>query len=483
MAHDTTHIFVNGTVGISLADIAYVLADNTDMARSSKINRYAKYKPCGGNKVTELTEEERKNLNCGIDCSDTSTGCFSTNLSSLLTRAKASADWNKVPIIVSRVLDFDGYYHLAQPPYVPQSNKIGNTTGDGEGSDMYINLTLTAVIETGNMRVIDLQEALTRQGDAITDFKFGLLYRNINTPNVAPTLIELDTIENLVTHTGTIPLQVRFAAPTYDKSVNYDCVFIAYVEHNNNTYWATFLPNTFFQINLAYFSVTVNGTPLDPNDDPLLKLEFGESGGSAALIVSGYNWLATWPSKGTGENIDMTLTPSQSTGTVRTYDNVVLDVGNAIPNQIGSVEETVSISAPSEVRDITIPGGDFVLKFIVHQTCPYNNFIYAIDSDGNRVDIIAPHSLMSDDATTIRIKSNVPWRIVTNNIVYDDDYVSDQPTDDLAPQPVTGGSSGETITSVDIVNTRALTAGRRYKIPFTSTDATKPVTYVLRLRT
>lgn len=121
------------TAPISLVgDVAAVLGDSsTDLGtlcRSSKINKWAKYKPVQFNSITSLSDQSRYEVNYGIDVNS----AYSLDIASLFTKAASNPDWGYVrPTSYFRLGDFDKYNHNAVQPYrysFPESDTTNKNT-------------------------------------------------------------------------------------------------------------------------------------------------------------------------------------------------------------------------------------------------------------------------------------------------------------------------------------------------------------------
>lgn len=491
MAHDTTHIYKTASSGISLAEIAYVLGDNSDMAKSQKVNKYAKYKPCGGTKVGELAEEERKMLNCGIDTS----GLFSSNYATMLTAAKTGVDWNKVTPTWSRVLDFDGYYHLARAPYPQMQDKAANTSPQGSSGDRpYILISVSPNIDTFNnkqvnLKVADLKGALTSTGYNISDFKFALIYRDATNPSAAVTKVDMEfTAGQTIEDNPIISIpQMYFNAPsTYTETITYDCTFIVYAQTGNNPIWGCALPGTYFQVKVALFYLSIDEQ----------TLEFPINGGSQSMIISGFNWRAD--GLGRVDYPHATMTPSQGSMS-SSWQEVELNV-SAIPasdpgNADGYYLNTIHIVAGG---DASLPA-DFTKEFRIKQTCKYNPsagyYIYAVDSSGDQISNVEFNAALENE-TAVRIKSNLPWKVT--QISWRDDSgdgvwyrnAADNGWVDEEGQPVTPDIHWyPTLNNVNADNTiigyitslryPTVPLDREYRIRFESVDSSKGLVYTL----
>ena len=399
MAHDSNgriYVDTQNDIGIGIQEVNTVLhAGSLDLAtlcRSSQVNPYAKNKPCGGTYVGALSLAQRQELNCGIDCSDSSTGCFSANLGALLSRAKVLYNWRKVTPSICRLLDFDGYEHNASCPYEPITDIIGNTTGD---ATMNATIVLRQVIESGNVQVADLVEALTRKGNAAGDFTRGLLVRDASDTSIAPTIVPT---------TGSS--QYVFPAPAdYAHPVTYDCVFIDYVL-NGTTYWAVFYPRTYFQAKMALFYVSEEDN----------TLQFPKAGGEVEMIISGYNWQATWGGKDNPDaDLVMSLSPGQG-GTTSPWSIVRLNVAPTnYENGTGVVSKTIAIAAPGQVGT----GPDFTKVFYVQQECnvrpPSSRFIIVVDANDNEISSVIQMQRTPEWLQDIRVRADISWELAPQN--------------------------------------------------------------------
>ena len=464
MAHDSNgriYVDTQNDVGISIEEIRSVLSEaaGVDLSTSSKINSYAKYKPCGGTYVGALSLAQRQALNCGIDCSDSSTGCFSSDLAALLSRAKILYNWRKVTPTIARVLDFDGYEHNASCPYEPLADIIGNTTGD---ATMNATIVLRQVVESGNVQISDLVEALTRKGNAVGDFTRGLLVRDASDTSIAPTIVPT---------TGSS--QYVFPAPAdYAHPVTYDCVFIDYVL-NGTTYWAVFYPRTYFQAKMALFYVSEENN----------TLQFPKAGGEVEMIISGYNWQATWGGKGNpNADIVMSLSPGQG-GTTSPWSSVRLNVARSTYRSYTStsVTKAITVSAPGQVG---MPG-DFTKTFYVTQACDMaSSYIALVDeNDEDAGSEVVLTRLYIEAEKAIRIRADRSWKIADQNtsqgagIVYriagdDSGTYYDGRNDISVTSSATIPTGTHTTKTVYIVNLKQIPVNRRYEVLFVSLDGT-----------
>lgn len=469
MAHDSNgHIYVdtqNG-VGIGIQEVNTVLgAGSLDLAtlcRSPRVNTYAKCKPNGATAVAQQTIAQRQAVNCGIDCSDTSTGCFSADLTALLARAKALFDWQKVTPTICRLLDFDGYEHRASCPYEPVDDIIGNTTGD---PTMNVTILVHQNIESGNVQISDLVEALTRKGNDVTeDFQRGLLVRNTAKPSNLAVIAETAGSSQYV---FPIDPEVDYAHP-----VTYDCVFVHYAQ-NGNTYWAVFYPRTYFQAKMALFYVSVENQ----------TLSFPKAGGTSSLVISGYEWGASWGGKDNPDaDIVMSLSPGEG-GSTSPSSNVTLTVQPSTYKSLTSttVTKAITIRAPGQVGT----GADFTKTFYVTQVCDLRTGYIAL-VDANNEDIgreVTLTRLGIDAEKDIRIRADRSWKIADQNteegagIVYkirgDDSgtYYDGRGEISLGPSSATITTGTGTTKKVTIVNlVLTIPVNHIYEVLFVSVD-------------
>lgn len=453
-----------GDLGLLCSDQEWYDTGETDqqgnpvyaLRRIDKIKTYAKYKPNGSTLKARLTLAQRQAANCGIDCTDSSTGCFSTSPASLMDRAKASCRWNKVIPTVFRILDFEEYNANASQPFQSMTNIVGNTTGD---NTMYININLVPIVESYNMQVTDLVEALTRKGNTVSQFGFGLMYRLANSSG-APTIVP-------ESQSG----QYSFPAPaSYGAPVTYDCVFVYYVQ-SGSSFWGCFLPNTYFQIRLAYFYVDVEDT----------TLSFPQAGGEQEIIIAGYNWASNWGGKGNpNADIVMSLTPDGGNET-STFSSVILNVSQSnTRNYTGSVTKKVIISAPGRVGT----GADFTKEFTVTQACAIQTgYIALVDANNEDAGTEVILTRLSIDAERdIRIRADRSWKVADQNtsqgagIVYriqgDDSGTYYDGRNDINLSPSSATLSTHTTTTVTIGNLIQLPTNRLYEVLFVSLDGT-----------
>ena len=478
MAHDSnfTRTYRNSPYGISMGEIKQVLGESTldlgSLCTSSHINKYAKYRPVKHTSKGILTDAMRKEVNCGIDCSDSSTGCFSTSLKNLLDRAKTVNDWTVIlpdtPQDNYRMLDFDKYYQNARAPFQQTSNVVGNVTSTTSQEQIWQSIPVIAQIDTyngyqENLRPSDLLEALTRKGNTTSEFQFGYLYRNSATPSVTPSIAQATSVGQTIDNFVGYSQPVQFTPPaSYASPVTYDVAFIAYVQ-NGGTYWATFFPKTYCQLKLSLFGV------FDENDNSIegTTLNFNSTGGTRQLKISGYNWDSSWGGKGNPDApILISMSPDHG-GTISNWSEVTFTVGNAnISTFSGYYTTTVRITAPSTID--TNP--NYYIDFHVRQQCgqKYHSISHT-DSSGNELgnEIRLTNNSISAEKD-FYISADVAWNITS--IVYVDGEGEEHTTSDISVTPTSAlaPASGQSyrITTCTIANEVALPAGRHYKVSF-----------------
>lgn len=453
-----------GDLGLLCSDQEWYDTGETDqqgnpvyaLRRINKIKVYAKYKPNGSTLKARLTLAQRQAANCGIDCSDSSTGCFSTSPASLMERAKANCEWNKDLPTVFRILDFEEYNANASQPFQSMTDIVGNTTGD---NTMYLNINLVPIVESYNMQVEDLVEALTRHGNTLSQFGYGLMYRD-SASSGTPTIIP-------ESQSG----QYSFPVPaSYQSPVIYDCVFIYYVK-TGSSFWGCFLPNTYFQVKLAYFYIDVEDA----------TLSFPKAGGTRQIIIAGYEWASNWGGKG-NPNADIVMSLSPDSGDDEsTYAQVTLTVQTSTTrNYTGSVTKKVIISAPGRVGT----GADFTKEFTVTQECDMQTGYIAMVDENNEdagSEVILTR-LFIEAEKDIRIRADRSWKIADQNtsqgagIVYrilgDDEGTYYDGRNDLNVTSTSGTITTPTTKTVTIQNLIAIPTNRLYEVLFVSLDGT-----------
>ena len=449
--------------GISTDDVAYVLGevsgDAGTLCTSNNINKYAKYKPCGGSSPASPTEDERKQLNCGIN----TTNLMFDDFEECLASAKINCDWSKATPITYRLGDFDMYYHGARAPYVPQTNKKGNTSA-GSGDSPYIPLAITKNddIFNGvkvNLKVSDLLGMLEENYN-LEDYKYALIFKDANDPEA--TLykqdLEMSSGEVIDDINKTIDFTFPVASQTYNTNITYDCVFIVYVD-DDGVYEMTYLPNSYFQVQLAFFGIwnssgtaSIDGTTFGviPSSGSTVPIE---------MIFSGYEWEAQVMSN----EVHARFTPT-SGSSVRPYSAVQMEVlpfsgGGSIEG--GTVTAKVYVSAPGLSGDEP----DFTKEFFIEQRRPTTGPILEFYVNGDRVNVLEIREGLGNELR-LDIKYNTDWFVdrieeLNSGTVSTDIHFA--PSSRPAPPPNPGWTW---VQDVEVYGNVSLVAGTNYRICF-----------------
>lgn len=167
-----------------LCEDADVVRDGRIIDAGGKINKWAKYKPIRvPGRLAPLTDAIRANYDFGFDTTSGGgisvvggQGEINTLMTSIITNHGSS--WNYLPprgpSVNSenyRLLDFDGYYHLAAAPYrVPSSGITINAPVKGY-QDSVIKVQTNVEIDITQMRIF-------ADGAELDDFYLGVLVKN-----------------------------------------------------------------------------------------------------------------------------------------------------------------------------------------------------------------------------------------------------------------------------------------------------------------
>lgn len=469
MSHDLSHIYKDAPYGISTDDVSYVLGETSGdvgtLCTSNSINKYAKYKPCGGSSPASPTEAERKQLNCGIDTSNLVFSSFGD----CLTAAKANCDWSKVTPVWYRLADFDKYYHGARQPYYGQIDIVGNTVLGGT-SGMYIQLEIRHNVDMFqnvkiNMQLSDLLGMLEENYN-LDQYRYAFIYRDASNPSATVNMVDIPlSTGETIADANNKSINVTFAMPsgsTYQSVITYDCVFVAYAYDDGVADNMVFLPKTYFQVKLALFGIwNSSGVSIENTTIQIPKAGTGEN--PIALIFSGYEWDALVM----GNLIPASFTPSQG-DSQSSWKNVSLSVGEATERRVErKVTSLVYVSAPGRVGTT----GDFTKQFYLEQACdpPVSTYNIEIWYRGEKVN-------QMDFPTTGGVQRNIDivydcaWRVER---IYDFDtdedvsFIQFSPSSRPAPAPNPGWAKYE---DGYILNTTALQAGKTYAIEFRTND-------------
>lgn len=474
MPHDNnSHIYtetVQGVkYGISTGDVAYVLGvasgDVGTLCTSSAVQKYAKFKPCGGNSPASPTEAERKQLNCGIN----TTNLMFDDFEECLASAKINCDWSKATPITYRLGDFDKYYHGARAPYRAQTNKKGNTSaGSGDAPAIPLAIIKNDDMFNGvkvNLKVSDLLGMLEENYN-LEDYKYALIFRDANDPE--STIYKYDipmgsgeVIDDSDKSFGyTFPVSVQ----AYDTTVTYDCVFIVYVD-DDGVYEMTYLPNSYFQVQLAFFgiwnssgSASIVGTTFQvPAAGTSVPIE---------MIISGYEWEAQVMSN----VVHATFTPSQGSS-VSPYLPVRMEVA-ALDGSEASIEPgTITVPVYISVPAVTGTTGDYTKEFYIQQTRPTpTGPILEFYVNGERVNMLEIHEGQGYELR-FDIKYNTEWIVSSIEEAESGSTTTDihfAPTSRPAPPPNPGWALFE---DAELYGNVSLVAGTAYRIHFKQTQS------------
>lgn len=120
------------TAPVTISNVKECLSESTynlgKLCTSSKINKWAKYKPVQFTSVASISDQSRYEVNYGIDVNS----AYSLDIASLFTKAASNPDWAYIkPTSYFRLGDFDKYNHNAVQPYrysFPDSDTTNTNT-------------------------------------------------------------------------------------------------------------------------------------------------------------------------------------------------------------------------------------------------------------------------------------------------------------------------------------------------------------------
>lgn len=171
MANDGIKI----TAPVGMTDIATVLGDSTDMARSGNVKPWAKNKPFEPHENPYVVQDDaaRKRGAYGFywwNVSQEEDAPFELSAYHLYEKITGLTDdsWQLKPITVSRASDFDGYDHSAKMPY---SYGCDSSTRD-HNKEVY--LTMDSGLSEGNLTLDDMPDVF---GTPISNYAVKCLYR------------------------------------------------------------------------------------------------------------------------------------------------------------------------------------------------------------------------------------------------------------------------------------------------------------------
>lgn len=154
----------------AVAEVAGLLAVGTrsdgkyhlaDLCQANSINKWAKYKPIRSTTEFKITDDERHSRNYGLK--------QGSDYFFVYEKPRGGTEWN-------RILDFDGYNHLAECP-MGDTTKFNKTIGVGLGPNAGFNLDPWSILNTGANVEIPLSVLNTFP----TSMYVGVLFKNRRT--------------------------------------------------------------------------------------------------------------------------------------------------------------------------------------------------------------------------------------------------------------------------------------------------------------
>ena len=243
-----------------MTDIAQVLGDTTEMAKSEKINEWSGRKPVRSASRSRLTDAQMAALNFGfniggIDGNNNATAVFDTDPNAALNKAIASeGKWEYLRPRGSayneheRMSDFDGYNHNAPSPYrcfIPLTTNQENPPVD--------------IWESSNCEIPIESLKGTIFADDISDYHVALLWRKKGQASGIGYEISSQTVGQSLATGATVRMY-----PNFPTAGEYDVVFAVTEADASNPYeddkaWV-YLPNTYKRVTYNPNSGTVNLT-------------------------------------------------------------------------------------------------------------------------------------------------------------------------------------------------------------------------------
>ena len=201
---------------VSMTDIATVIGDTTDLARSENVNTWAKYQPfeTNGNPYKQQTEIDRRDAAWGFhfDSSDPNAPCGRSATELINKIINEDVDWARKDISVSRMGDFINYNHYAINPY-SQNFLSGNID--------HIKRVLLIQSSSPNAEML-LNDMPEVDGVPMNDYAIACIYREANSP-ASERAIAPDNLYGLTEHFST---EVSFKVPLTTK---YDTRYFEYI--------------------------------------------------------------------------------------------------------------------------------------------------------------------------------------------------------------------------------------------------------------
>lgn len=190
------------TAPITISNVKECLSESTynlgKLCTSSKINKWAKYKPVQFTSVTSISDQSRYEVNYGIDVNS----AYSLDIASLFTKAASNPDWAYIkPTSYFRLGDFDKYNHKAEQPYrysFPDSDTTNTSTFS---TTFYIRIN-------GNSEINPVTDFAYIDALNKDLFKFGIAYKH---KNWSTDQIQFAVGNSLSSNPSTIEIPVTFS--------------------------------------------------------------------------------------------------------------------------------------------------------------------------------------------------------------------------------------------------------------------------------
>jgi hypothetical protein len=244
-----------GTTDISVSLIKATLGESSnkisELCKSSKINKWSKFKPVNIITNNWNTREEflhqLKNVFYGFNKEE----IVSSSLSQIINNAKLySGDWNYIkPTAYFRCMYFTGYEHSAGV-MVNIRNKILTSSSGVFTVAAYVDIAASLTLEDIALSI----------NNSLNGWKYAIIYRKINEvgdPNIVfgSTLIKDGALNELLSCTVTLP-----------SAGDYDIVPVITLATSQDTVQDTFyLPLCNFQHNYSFVNYIVQVFPYMPN--------------------------------------------------------------------------------------------------------------------------------------------------------------------------------------------------------------------------
>ena len=201
---------------VSMTDIATVIGDSTDLARSENVNIWAKYQPfeTNGNPYKQQTEIDRRDAAWGFyfDSSDPNAPCGRSATELINKIIDGDVDWARKDISVSRMGDFINYNHYAINPY--SQNFLSGNIDHIKRVQLIQSSSPNAEMLLNDMPEVD--------GVPMNDYAIACIYREANSP-ASEVAIAPESLHGLTENFST---EVSFKVPLTTK---YDTRYFEYI--------------------------------------------------------------------------------------------------------------------------------------------------------------------------------------------------------------------------------------------------------------